>query len=59
MANAKRTVGVVVGCVILGSAVGALAQDWPQWRGPNRDGKAAGRRIFVKDRDAVTMFAVE
>jgi outer membrane protein assembly factor BamB len=20
---------------------GALAQDWPQWRGPNRDGKAA------------------
>jgi len=20
----------------------ALAQDWPQWRGPNRDGKAAG-----------------
>ena len=24
------------------AAPGALAQDWPQWRGANRDGKAAG-----------------
>src|SRR5262245_6651211 len=23
-------------------AIGALAQDWPQWRGPNRDGRATG-----------------
>jgi outer membrane protein assembly factor BamB len=42
MAIANRTIGVVVGCALLGSAVGAFAQDWPQWRGPNRDGKAAG-----------------
>lgn len=42
MAIAKRAVGVMVGCAILGSAAGVLAQDWPQWRGPNRDGKAAG-----------------
>jgi outer membrane protein assembly factor BamB len=27
---------------MLVSACGALAQDWPQWRGPNRDGKLTG-----------------
>ncbi len=31
--------GVLVGCVLLGSGV-VSAQDWPQWRGPNRDNKA-------------------
>jgi len=29
---------VPVCCVILMAATYALAQDWPQWRGPNRDG---------------------
>jgi len=29
-------------CVVLISASGVFAQDWPQWRGPNRDGKAGG-----------------
>ena len=29
-------------CVILISATCVLAQDWPQWRGPNRDGKVSG-----------------
>src|ERR1041384_8855598 len=24
------------------ATAGAFAQDWPQWRGPNRDAKAAG-----------------
>lgn len=42
MAIWNRAIGVVLGCASLASAMGALAQDWPQWRGPNRDGKAAG-----------------
>jgi outer membrane protein assembly factor BamB len=33
---------VMVGYVILISAGCVLAQDWPQWRGPNRDGKVRG-----------------
>ena len=32
----------VVGCVIAISAGCVLAQDWPQWRGSSRDGKAGG-----------------
>jgi outer membrane protein assembly factor BamB len=32
----------IVGCVSLLSTSFASAQDWPQWRGPNRDGKASG-----------------
>jgi len=31
----------IVGCVILIGTGSVLAQDWPQWRGPNRDGKSA------------------
>lgn len=34
-----RAVLIVVSVVWLGSPV--LAADWPQWRGPNRDGKSA------------------
>lgn len=33
---------VMIGCVILIAAGCVLGQDWPQWRGANRDGKAAG-----------------
>jgi len=33
---------VLVGCVILIAAGCALGKDWPQWRGPNRDGKVSG-----------------
>ena len=36
-----RTV-VWAGWVLLLGAGGALGQDWPQWRGANRDGKATG-----------------
>src|SRR5437870_10381559 len=42
MNNANRMAGVVVGCMTLLSANGVCAQDWPQWRGPNRDAKAEG-----------------
>jgi outer membrane protein assembly factor BamB len=42
MKNANRSSIVMVGCVILISAGCVLAQDWPQWRGPNRDGKVSG-----------------
>jgi outer membrane protein assembly factor BamB len=42
MNNAKPTAGVLVGCVLLLSAHGLCAQDWPQWRGPNRDNQVTG-----------------
>jgi outer membrane protein assembly factor BamB len=42
MRTANRTAGVLVTCVTLLGAAGAGAQDWPQWRGANRDGKATG-----------------
>jgi outer membrane protein assembly factor BamB len=42
MGNANRLPGVILGCVVLISASGAFAQDWPQWRGVNRDGKSSG-----------------
>jgi outer membrane protein assembly factor BamB len=32
---------MIAGCVIAMAAVQVLAQDWPQWLGPNRDGKVA------------------
>ncbi len=33
---------VIVGCMILIITGWAFTQDWPQWRGPNRDGKVSG-----------------
>ena len=32
-----RLVVVAVGCVVFSSAMRLSADDWPQWRGPNRD----------------------
>jgi outer membrane protein assembly factor BamB len=40
--DATRKVMVLAGCVALIVASCAWAQDWPQWRGPNRDGKVTG-----------------
>lgn len=39
-ANLSRT--VMLGCVILIGASCVFAQDWPQWRGANRDDKVSG-----------------
>lgn len=42
MINEKSTGGVLVSCVLLVGAHSTWAQDWPQWRGPNRDNKVSG-----------------
>ncbi len=36
-----KRIGLVI-CLVVISASCAVAQDWPQWRGPDRDGKVAG-----------------
>ena len=42
MTTSLRNISVAMAClVILGAATG-LAQDWPQWRGVNRDAKVTG-----------------
>ena len=41
MRNMQRTMTALAG-VLAVSASCAFAQDWPQWRGANRDGKATG-----------------
>ncbi|MHC4117711.1 MAG: PQQ-binding-like beta-propeller repeat protein [Planctomycetota bacterium] len=42
MKTKELSKAVVVGCVILVGAAGVFAQDWPQWRGPGRDGMVKG-----------------
>jgi outer membrane protein assembly factor BamB len=42
MASAGRWIGVVAGIAFLVGASCVFAQDWPQWRGSNRDGKVTG-----------------
>lgn len=37
-----RTLSVMAGCALVGAVNCAWAQDWPQWRGPNRDARVAG-----------------
>ncbi|HZY88673.1 MAG TPA: PQQ-binding-like beta-propeller repeat protein, partial [Gemmataceae bacterium] len=37
-----RSAMLMASCVVLLGANGVRAQDWPQWRGPNRDAKATG-----------------
>jgi outer membrane protein assembly factor BamB len=42
MNNANRMTAVLVSGILLLSASSLSAQDWPQWRGVNRDAKATG-----------------
>ena len=42
MKKSNPIVSVISSCALALAASGVLAQDWPQWRGANRDGKAAG-----------------
>jgi len=41
MANLSKLTTAVAGLVVLVGISSISAQDWPQWRGPNRDGKVA------------------
>jgi len=42
MEGTNRRRAALVGGVVVMIAISAWAQDWPQWRGPNRDGKVTG-----------------
>jgi outer membrane protein assembly factor BamB len=42
MKTVNPATGVLVGCALLLGTGGVGAQDWPQWRGPNRDAKVTG-----------------
>ena len=42
----KRNVLAAIS-IFLATCTGVIADDWPQWRGPNRDGKSA-ETGFVK-----------
>ncbi|MHC4713758.1 MAG: PQQ-binding-like beta-propeller repeat protein [Planctomycetota bacterium] len=42
MKSASRWGGVIVAALVFVVAAGAFAQEWPQWRGPDRSGKVTG-----------------
>jgi outer membrane protein assembly factor BamB len=42
MKTMSRTSFIVLACAFAANLHGVSAPDWPQWRGANRDGKAAG-----------------
>jgi len=42
MKDPNRSICTLVASLILFTVTCAFAQDWPQWRGANRDGKVAG-----------------
>ena len=42
MKKRKFTMGLFAACVILSVLGLAFAQEWPQWRGPDRNGKVTG-----------------
>src|SRR5580692_5274377 len=41
----KVIMALSAGCAMWFAASGAWAQDWPQWRGPNRDGTVSGFNV--------------
>ncbi|HEV7474919.1 MAG TPA: PQQ-binding-like beta-propeller repeat protein [Pyrinomonadaceae bacterium] len=41
MSSHRLLSAFLTGAAVLSLAIAAQAQDWPQWRGPNRDGNAA------------------
>src|ERR1700683_5348358 len=42
MRRTTSVMGALVGCAALFTIDSVRAQDWPQWRGPNRDATIAG-----------------
>jgi outer membrane protein assembly factor BamB len=42
MASLNRLIAATAGLIVFIGTSSASAQDWPQWRGPNRDGKLTG-----------------
>ena len=42
MRNVNSIICLALGCLVLFGANSTTAQDWPQWRGPNRDNKVLG-----------------
>ncbi len=42
MRATNRKAGALAACALLLATGAACAQDWPQWRGPHRDGKVMG-----------------
>ena len=42
MKTSRQIIPVLAGCALMVAARAATAQDWPQWRGPNRDARVTG-----------------
>jgi len=42
MNTTNRSLALALSGLVLAGTSGAWGQDWPQWRGPNRDAKASG-----------------
>ena len=45
MKRANLVVGLLAGFLALAAEQGIFADDWPQWRGPNRDGRVSGFNV--------------
>src|ERR1035437_9871775 len=54
MNTRNRSIVAAASCLILLSTGSIMAQDWPQWRGPQRDGKVSGFVVPAKWPTALT-----